>query len=110
VSVEAVSLVLVTVFLVPDAAREVRLCADRADVVLEVERVVLEVVGQRVVEPTAATDARFVHAEFEHLLKFRVVPLGFTSDDGVAGQVALGVEVLVMLSRRPPEQSALGDA
>lgn len=49
----------------------------------------------------AVTDARLVLDQREHPHPLRVVPLGLTRYQRVAGQVAVDVEVLVPLGRLP---------
>lgn len=61
--------------------------------------------------PTAVpTDARLIGCEGVHAVSLLVVPLGLASDDGVAGQVAVRVVVLVTLLRLPAQQTLLRDA
>lgn len=59
-------------------------------------------------EPAVA-DAALVVGERQHPLPLPIVPLGLAGDDRVAGQVALGVIVLVALLGLPTQQAPLGN-
>lgn len=76
-----------------------RATADRAHVVVEREHVV-EIVRQGRVMP-ARTDPGLVDPEPQQPVTLEVVPLALAGDDRPAGQVALGVEVLVTLGGLP---------
>lgn len=57
----------------------------------------------------ALTHAAFVVAERQHPLTLAVIPLRLAGDDREAGQVALGVVVLVTLFGLPSKEALLGD-
>jgi hypothetical protein len=75
---------------------------------VEVELKVWVFVGNTAME-AAVADLGLVLDERLPLGALLVIPLGLAGDDGVSGQVAVRVEVLVTLSRLPPEQPLLGD-
>lgn len=58
----------------------------------------------------ALADAAPVVLLRQHSLALMVVPLDLAGDDRVAGQIALGVVVLMSLLRLPAKKPLLGDA